>query len=208
MSYDISRRSFLIGGSVAATAALASFYVGQVEELGKLILREPTDYDRVLYADESRGFLLILDYDYDDATNTIGTRTDMTWAAYLALKGGIADPSNLKLSDFKYAQNSYDLSPRKLTETIDWDTREELWKFGVGPEAETYFYLEDLDLLSGSDESQTTHNALSTVRDDGDLHFSHDYQQGRSVYCSDLTSVALLQEKLIELGEPVKVKVI
>ena len=61
MSYDISRRSFLLGGSVAATAALASFYVGQVEELGKLILREPTDYDRVLYADESRGFLLILD---------------------------------------------------------------------------------------------------------------------------------------------------
>jgi len=208
MSNNISRRSFLIGGSVAAIAALASFYVGQVEELGKLILREPHDYDRVLYADESRGFLLILDYDYDDATNTIDRRTDMTWAAYLALKGGIADPSKLKLSDFKYAMNGYELSPRKLTETINWDTREELWKFEVGPEAETYFYLEQLDLLSGSEEGLATHNALSTVHNDGDLCFSHDYQQGRSVYCSDLTSVALLQEKLIELGEPIKVKVI
>ena len=174
MTIDISRRSFLIGGSVAATAALASFYMGQVEELGKLILREPPDYDRVLYADESRGFLLILDYDYDDATNTIDSRTDMSWAAYLALKGGIIDPSNLKLSDFKYAKNGYGLSPRKLAETIDWDTREELWKFEVGPEAETYFYLENLDLLSGSDECQTIHNALSTVHDDGDLCFSHD----------------------------------
>ena len=116
----------------------------------------------------------------------------MTWAAYLTLKGGIADPSNLKLSDFKYANNGYDLSPRKLTETIDWDTREELWKFEVGPEAETYFYLEQLDLLSGSDESHATHNALSTVHHDGDLCFCHDYQQGRSVYCSDHTSAALL----------------
>jgi len=208
MTIDISRRSFLIGGSVAATAALASFYVGQIEGLGKLILREPPDYDRVLYADESRGFLLILDYNYDDATNTIDRRTDMTWATYLALKGGIADPSNLKLSDFKYAKRGYDLPPRKLSETIDWDTREELWKFEVGPEAETYFYLEQLDLLSGSDGNQTTHNALSTVSDDGDLCFSHDYQQGRSVYCNGLTSVALLQEKLIELGEPIKVQII
>jgi hypothetical protein len=208
MFNDISRRSFLIGGSLAATAALASFYVGQVEEFGSLILREPPNYDRVLSADESRGFLLILDHNYDDATNTIGSRTDMTWAAYLALKGGIADPSNLKLSDFKYAKNGYDLPPRKLTEAIDWDTREELWKFEVGPEAETYFYLERLDLLSGIEESQTTHNALSTVHDDGDLCFSHDYQQGCSVYCSSLTSVALLQEKLIELGEPIKVEVI
>jgi hypothetical protein len=208
MTIDISRRSFLIGGSAAATAALASFYIGQFEELGEQILREPPDYDRVLYADESRGFLLILDYNYDDATNTIDRRTDMTWADYLSLKGGIADPSNLKLSDFKYAKRGYDFPPRKLSETIDWDTREELWRFEVGPEAETYFYLEQLDLLSGSEEGVATHNALSTVHDDGDLCFSHDYQQGRSVYCSDLTSVAMLQEKLIELGEPIKVEVV
>jgi hypothetical protein len=208
MSVNISRRSFLVGGSVAATAALASFYAGQVEELGKLILREPSGYDRVLYADEGRGFLLILDYDFDDATNTIDRRTDMSWAAYLALKGGIEDPSNLKFSDFKYAKNDYDLPPRKLADTIDWDTREELWKFEVGPEAETYLYLEQLDLLSGEAEDLTTNNALSTVHDDGNLCFIQDYQAGLCVNCSDLASVALLQEKLIELGEPIKVKVI
>jgi hypothetical protein len=173
-----------------------------------LVLREPTHNDRVLYADEGRGFLLILNYDYDDASNTIDTRTDMTWAAYLALKGGIDDPLNLKLSDYRYAQQGYNLSPRKLTETIDWDTREELWKSTVGPEAETYLYLEQLDLLDGDIEDLTTNNALSTVYDDGDLCFSHDFQSGRTVYSSDLTSVALLQEKLIELGEPIKVKVI
>ena len=132
----------------------------------------------------------------------------MTWAAYLALKGGIDDPSNLKLSDFRYAQQGYNLSPRKLTETIGWDTREELWKSIVGPEAETYLYLEQLDLLNGDIEDLTTNNVLSTVSDDGDLCFSHDFQSGRTVYCSDFTSVALLQEKLIELGEPIKVKVI
>jgi hypothetical protein len=86
-----------------------------------LVLREPTHNDRVLYADEGRGFLLILNYDYDDASNTIDTRTDMTWAAYLALKGGIDDPLNLKLSDYRYAQQGYNLSPRRLTETIDWE---------------------------------------------------------------------------------------
>ena len=89
---NISRRNVLIGGSLAATVALASFYIDQFDELGELVLREPTYYDRVLYADEGRGFLLILNYDYDDASNTIDTRSDMTWAAYLALKGGIDDP--------------------------------------------------------------------------------------------------------------------
>ena len=189
---NISRHNFLIGGSLAATAALTSFYIDQFDELGELILREPPNYDRVIYADKGRGFLLILDYDYDDASNTIDTRTDMTWATYLALKGGIDDPSNLKLSGFRYAQQGYNLSPRKLTETIDWNTREELWKSTVGPEAETDLYLEQLDLLNGDVEDLTSNNALSTVYDDGDLCFSHDFQLGRTVYYSDLTSVALL----------------
>ena len=79
---------------------------------------------------------------------------------------------------------------------------------GSGPEAETCLYLEKLDLLDGDIEDLTINNALSKVYDDGDLCFSHDFQSGRTVYCSDLTSVALLQEKLIELGEPIKVKVI
>ena len=109
----------------------------------------PTHYNRVLYANKGRGFLLILYYGYDDESKTIDTRTDMTWAAYPALKGGIDDPLNLKLSDYRQAQQGYNLSPRRLTETIDWDTREELWKSTVGPEAETYLYLEQLDLLDG-----------------------------------------------------------
>ena len=94
----------MIGGSVAAPTVQASFYIDQFDELGELVLRELTHYDRVLYANKGRDFLLILYYDYDDASKTIDTRTDMTWAAYLALKGGIDDPANLKLSDFRYAQ--------------------------------------------------------------------------------------------------------
>jgi hypothetical protein len=208
MSNNISRRSFLIGGSLAATAALASFYVGQVEEFGNLILREPPDYDRVLYADESRGFLLSLDYTYDDATDAFPGRAYMTWRDYMVWKGLVSAPDKLSLSTFKLARNEYGITPKQLDEAIDQERMEEAWKFYLGPEAETYFYLEGLDLLEGRPEDQATHNALSTVHDDGDLCFSHDYQQGCSVHCSDLTSVALLQEKLIELGERVKVKVI
>ena len=62
--------------------------------------------------------------------------------------------------------------------------------------------------LDGDIEDLTTNNALFTVYDDGELCFSHDFQLGRTVYCSDLTSVAPLQEKLIDLGELIKFKVI
>jgi hypothetical protein len=110
---NITRRNFLIGGSVAATVALTSSYLSQIERTGAVILRAPAAYDSVLYADESRGFLLILDYTYDQATETLSDRY-MTWREYLAWKGDITDADSLRLSDFRNAYQGYDVAPRQL----------------------------------------------------------------------------------------------
>jgi hypothetical protein len=203
----LTRRNFLIGGSVAATVALTSSYLKQIESIGKVILRPPTAYDTVLYADESRGFLLILDHTYDQATETLSDLY-MTWREYLAWKGEITDADNLRLSDFRNAYQEYGKAPRELDEPVASDLMEKAWKFDLGPEAQTYYFLKDLDLLEVGPQNKAYASGLGEVREDGMLYFYYGYQAGRTVNCSDLASVALLQEKLIDLGQPIKIEIV
>ncbi len=208
MPIELDRRSFLIGGSVAATATLASFYAAQFNTLGRLALPEPPVHDRVLYADESQDFLLSFDYTLNEAVEIKPYIDNITWTDYLVRQGEIDDPTNLKLSDFRSAYQKHDLLPRQLDESVGHHTHEELWNFEDGPFAKTYFHLKNLGLLVDGPNTTTTYNPVSTIQGDGVLCFYYEHIHGRSVHCNSLISVALLQERLIELGKPIKVELV
>jgi hypothetical protein len=201
----LNRREFIQVGTAAVLVTGASIgplaNTASTQPIGPF----PEGAFHTLYADESRGFLLILDHTYDEATDTLSD-LNLSWRDYFEWTGDLEPEHAIPLSKFRALRDDHRMEPHQLDNALDEELRIDAWKRHFGPEAQAYELLDGLG-FNGDDVIAPTNGYSSEIRESGILIFSND-REGKAVYCQDEYSVLGLREALNDLGCNVDIEIV
>jgi len=189
------RRTFLVGVSGLLTWPLVKRIETHILQHGQPYLEDVQGATKTLFV-----------YPDSDFQITLGSRDDLddvpTWREYLIDNGILPrPPTKPRLSHFREALEHHGVSPRQLDETVDDEEWFESRPRTSTPNGAAYQLLSALDI--GPE-----------LRDEGghvgELRFIDGAGPGNDylgVHCSNLLTVSLLQMRLRELGELVRVRI-
>lgn len=202
---NLTRREFIIVGAASVAAAgFATTALASVVRMGSdEILSDGVAH--TLYADESRGFLLILTHTYDEATDTLSD-LNLSWRDYFEWTGDLTAGERIPLSTFRSLKDDFRVEPRQLDDPLSDELLVEVWKRHFGPEAQAYRLLDGLG-FNGDGVIIQTDGRRPEIRESGILFFCDD-RDGKVVYCQDEYSVYGLRDALNELGVRIDIEIV
>jgi hypothetical protein len=188
----ITRRAFLIGSAATVTLSLVDKFYTFIENHGEPLIEAPKNPSRILYAFPDRDYQLgldgdpwVIDFPYKN------------WLEYIVGDCGYETPT--KLSDFREICWNYGLTPSQLREPVPDDQQLELVE-RKGPHADAFHLLDCLEIGPDLDvEGQVV----------GGLKFYDGPMPGSNylaVHTEDDISVSILQHRLNQLGQNIKVE--
>lgn len=195
----MERRQFLIGVGALLTSAFvlkAEWFLEQKKSVVPLI--DGSAVEETLY-------FVNTGFGYELRLNTIDfDMPEITFREMLERYYGVDLPSDrpLKLSEYRELYYEHGISPRELDEVADFDWYADAWGRRDACNALAYRRLEHLDLTDyGSGEGRLL-GGLNFI--DG-CHPGNDYL---GVTADDALSASLLQARLLELDENIKVELV
>jgi len=197
----MDRRSFLVQSARMMGAVLTASFVTQVEAYvehkNSPLLLPPSHQNRILYAIEDAGgkYCLYLDkHPLDDAI------PEITWRDLIVDHWGWSEQDGIA-----HLQDNYGISKKEaramLGDIAPEDSVGDWFYLAQSANAQAFFYLAHLDL--GPDFSTNVDAA-------GEIWFKDGYCPGndtRKVEVPENISLSLLQARLIDLGEDIKIEV-
>jgi hypothetical protein len=197
---EMDRRSFLINSARAFGAALTLNFISRVEHFvqskNSPLLLKPDNHEKILFAidDDIGGYQMYLGkHPLDDHV------PDINWRDLIIDHWGWSEKDGIN-----YLQEDYGISKKEAKELLDTIAPEDSisdWFFlSQSANAKAYFYLAGLDL--GPEFGQGPDTA-------GEIRFIDGYMPGndtRMVEVPENVSLSLLQARLIDLGENVKIE--
>ena len=193
------RRQFLIGSGAILTSNFiekADWFLREKSSVVPLVDEKVTD--EVLY-------FVNTGYDYELRLDTIDFDfPTLTLREALELYHGISLPNDrpLKLSEYRELYYEHGVLPSALDKEADWDWVIDAWARKDSCNARAYHRLEPLDLFDYGDCNGRLIGGLDFI--DG-YHPGNDYL---GVRANDALSASLLQARLLELDENVRVELV
>lgn len=195
----MERRQFLIGGGALLTSAFvlkAEWFLEQKKSVVPLVDGSAAE-ETLYFVNDGFGYELRLNtIDFDIP--------EITFREMLERYYGVDLPNDrpLKLSEYRELYYEHGVSPRELDEVADFDCYADAWGRRDACNALAYRRLEHLDLTDyGSGEGRLL-GGLNFI--DG-CHPGNDYL---GVTADDALSASLLQARLLELDENIKVELV
>jgi len=196
----MDRRSFLINSARALGAVLTLNFVSRVENFVQIenlpLLLKPDSHETILFAinDDTGGYQLYLGkHPLDDHV------PDINWRDLIIDHWGWSEKDGVA-----YLQEDYGISKKEAKEMLDTiapaDSISDWFFLSQSANAKAYFYLSGLDLGPEFGQGQDTA---------GEIRFIEGYMPGndtRMVEVPENVSLSLLQARLIDLGENVKIE--
>jgi hypothetical protein len=190
----INRRAFLSGLGTVVTLPLIRKVEAHIRNKREPLLLTPERAELTLniypdYSGETDQYRITMGPDLYDPPDDA-----LTWRQYMSTRGLV--PSTV--AEIEALCEQFSLDPDEFDEPLSDMSWIMAWEMELSPAAKAYSLLEQLDL--GPD--------LSNRRDDPCIYFnegSHPGNSDRWVEAKDAMSVSLLQVRLIELGQPIKI---
>jgi len=195
----MDRRQFLIGaGSILSTAFISKAEWFLREKQSVVPLLDETKAEETIY-------FVNTGFSYELRLNTISFDIpDLTYREVLDTYYSIYFPKDqpLRLSDYRELYHEHGLMPRQLDDIADFDWYVEAWCRQGSCNARAYHRLEHLDLFDYGSEEGRLIGGLNFI--DG-CHPGSDYL---GVTADDPLSASLLQARLLELDQNIRVKLV
>ena len=195
----MERREFLVGVGTLLTSAYiakAEWFLEHQKSVVPLI--KPAQAEETLY-------FVNTGFGYELRLNTIEFEfPELTFRQMLERYYGVDLPNDraLKISEYRELYYEHGVSPRDLDEIADFDWYVDAWGRRDACNAQAYHRLEHLDLFDYGSRGGKLIGGLNFI--DG-CHPGNDYL---GVTADDALSASLLQARLLELDEKIKVELV